>query len=393
MKINHKKIKKLLPLYIDNELSKKEKDLIKEHLEECPECQTELKSYQDNYQLLSSLDEIKAPQGFYDSIKNKGGLIMKEEKKRLNIIENLKNIFSKPLQIPAGVIGLAAIVLVIGIFSTGILNNIFDNQSPDEMQEFANFYGNDSLQFKESAQPLAENMAMRSQAVNENVLHDSASPEIERKVIHRANLTIEVKNISDINSIVIKISEKNNGYIADTRDWINHNEQKFSRYQLRIPANNFNQVIAELSNKEIGYLLSRSISGQDVTEEYMDIDIRLRNLKIQQERYRELFERASEVEELLKIENELNRTRTEIERLEGRVNYLDNQISYSTITVEYREQVHLSLGTPGIIRVIRNAAQEAVNQVYRILILIGTLLPYIILAFLGYLIYKKKRNK
>jgi seryl-tRNA synthetase len=124
----------------------------------------------------------------------------------------------------------------------------------------------------------------------------------------------------------------------------------------------------------------------------MDLDIRLKNLSVQEERYRQLLNKATEMEEILKIENELNRMRTEIERLQGRQKRLDQQINYSTITAEFRQPEPIISGTPDIIRAIRNAINRMVDQFYQIIILIGTVIPYLLLLVIGYLIYRKFRK-
>ncbi|MFW5992013.1 MAG: anti-sigma factor family protein [Halanaerobiaceae bacterium] len=69
--MKHKKIKELLPLYIDNGLTTDEKEKVEQHLKECRECQEELQMYRENSHLLSSLDTLKAPAGFVDSIKKR----------------------------------------------------------------------------------------------------------------------------------------------------------------------------------------------------------------------------------------------------------------------------------------------------------------------------------
>lgn len=391
--MKHERIKELLPLYIDGGLNGKEKNLLKEHLKNCAECQKELKEYQENYNFLSSLDE-KAPSGFTKSILKKVGDEMKEKKvnknNKLTFIERIKNFFAAPVKIPAGVIGLAAIVLLVFIsgFPGSILkNNFLNNQITENLQnQDLGFYGNNRTV------PSPQNeMKITESKQRQNILLDSETDiaDIERKIIKRADLSIEVKNIDTISDKITNLIETYNGYISDSRNWANQNKQKFYWFQLRIPVDNFNSVLNELNSDDYGQIISRSISGQDVTEEYMDLDIRLKNLNSQEERYRQLLDKADKVEEILKIENELNRIRTEIEQLQGRKKYLDNQISYSTITVNFSQPEPLSSGTPGIIKAIRNAVNTMVKQIYQIINLIGALVPYVILLILIYIIYKK----
>ena len=396
--MKHKKIKELLPLYIDNGLTDQEKNLVKEHLQNCKDCQKELKEYKENYTLLSSLKE-KAPSGFTQSIIEKVGDEMKNKDNKNNditLFERIKKFFVLPVKIPAGLIGLAAIILLVfisGLSGTLFNNNYLSNQNQirEELaDEDLGFYSN---RMAETA-PQSE-MKLAGSEQRQNIMLDNNTDmvEIERKIIQRANLSIEVKNIDQINDKITNLIENYNGYISDSRNWTNQDKQKFYWFQLRIPVDNFNPVLSELNSEDFGQVISRSMSGQDVTEEYMDLDIRLKNLKSQEERYRELLDKADKVEEILKIENELNRVRTEIERLQGRQNYLDNQIAYSTITVEFRQPEPLSSGTPGIIKAVRSAVNTMVKQIYQIIILIGTIIPYIILLSLIYLIYKKSIHR
>ena len=402
--MKHKKIKELLPLYIDdsdNRLTDNEKNLIKEHLKDCPECQKELSEYQENYSFLSSLKE-KAPGGFKESILEKIGEEMKNnnvnKNKELTVLERIKSCFTFPIRIPAGLIGLTAIIvllLITGLPGSFINDNLQDNQYEIRKQSYD--YQTQDMNFNTRSSQPAPEAKMRSaneQVQNLNMLTDSPNmAEVERKIIMRANLSIEIKNIDEVDSRITKLTENYNGYIADSSNWQNQNKQKFYRYQLRIPADNFNQILSELDSENFGQVLSRSVSGQDVTEEYMDLDIRLRNLVAQEERYRQLLDKAEEVEEILKIEKELTRVRTDIERLQGRQNYLDNQINYSTITVDFRQPEPISSGTPGIIKALRNALNTMVKHIYQIITLIGTLIPYLILLLLIYFIYKRLNRR
>ncbi|MFP4662630.1 MAG: DUF4349 domain-containing protein [Halanaerobiales bacterium] len=418
--MKHEDYKELLPLYIDKGLNDKEKKLLETHLEECEECQKELKEYQQNYDFLSSLEKEKAPSGFSQSIMNKvnremDGKIINEEKQHdnndMSLLKRINNYFKKPLKIPAGVVGLAIIVLLIfisGIPASLLLEN-YRGEQHEMQQEITEDSADNDLYFSISESPQrAMPQEMKSEASENQMQNDgvqsemdsliqneSVSPEaegpaeIERKIIQRANLTIETNNIEQINSQIMNLLQNYSGYISDSRNWVNYNNQKFSWYQLRIPTENFDLVLDEITSDKLGEVISRSVSGQDVTEEYLDLDIRINNLEAQEERYRELLNRADEVSEILKIENELNRVRTEIERLQGRINYLDNQVNYSTITVEFRQPQPISSGTPGIVKALRDAVNTMIRHFYRLITLIGTLIPYLLLLLLIYYLYKK----
>ncbi|MFW6287752.1 MAG: DUF4349 domain-containing protein [bacterium] len=416
--MKHEDYKELLPLYIDKGLNDKEKKLLKTHLEKCEECQRELKEYQQNYDFLSSLKKEKAPSGFSQSIMDKVSEEMEDNKLNdkkqhdtgdKSLLERIKNYFKKPLRIPAGVVGLVVIVLLVfiaGIPGSLLIGNYMGEQNEMQneiQQEIMEDSADDNMYFSINELPEQEaprGIRMKSEQPQESLTQiEEVSPqavspvEMERRIIKRANLTIETNRIEEINNRVMPLIEKYNGYISDSRNWVNYDKQKFSWYQLRIPAEFFNPVLDEITSESFGDVVSRSMSGQDVTEEYMDLDIRINNLQAQEERYRELLDKAVEVSEILKIENELNRVRTEIERLQGRINYLENQINYSTITVEFRQPQPISSGTPGIVQALKNALNTMVKQFYRIITLIGTLIPYILILLLAYIIYKRYRTR
>lgn len=388
--MKHEEIKDLLPLYIDNGLTEKERELIKNHLLQCPECQKELEEYQENYNFLASLKKEEVPSGFSESILRKVKEEMKDENKDISLLARFKKFFKIPVKIPAGIIGLAAVVLLIII--TGLPRGTL--LKDDSLNN--DFLKSNEAQYFGYEQAAPEETRMKSMLMDMDSAAGQTAPQntvdFEQKLIKRANLVIETSNIDNIDTDIANLIESYNGYISNSRNWLNNNKQKFFWFELRLPVDNFNQILEVLSAKEYGQLVSRNINTQDVTEEYLDINIRLENLLAQEERYRQLLDRAAEVEEILEIEKELNRVRTEIERLQGRKNYLDNQISYSTITVEFHQPEPISSGSPGIIKAFRNALTKMVEHIYQIIVLVGTLIPYLILIMIVYLIYRYRKN-
>ena len=81
-------------------------------------------------------------------------------------------------------------------------------------------------------------------------------------------------------------------------------------------------------------MLHRDIQAQDVTDEFVDVEIRIKNARAMQVRLKTLLERAA-VKEALEIEKEMNRVTQELELLEGKLKLLKDKIAYSTITVHF----------------------------------------------------------
>ncbi len=100
----------------------------------------------------------------------------------------------------------------------------------------------------------------------------------------------------------------------------------------RVPAASFSGALEQI--RAAGErVLQEKVTGQDVTEEYLDLEARIRTQKALEAQFLEIMKQARKVEEALNVQRELASVRTEIERLEGRRRFLDNQSSLSTITV------------------------------------------------------------
>lgn len=105
---------------------------------------------------------------------------------------------------------------------------------------------------------------------------------------------------------------------------------------VRIPAARFTDAVGKV--EKVGEVRNRELSAQDVTEEYLDVEVRLRNARAMRDRFEQLLAKATSVQDSLAIEKELNRVASEIERLEGRLRYLRDRAALSTLTVNFYEK-------------------------------------------------------
>ena len=314
--------------------------------------------------------------------------LTKDREKKSNWLTWLKEIFSLRIRIPIGALGTIAVVLVLIAVSGGIPDYTPNKQAPQKSRNM------DYLEIEDrGAQPAPMKTPRSTQYGGQKMDLTAEKAEVEeteRKIIKRANLQIEIKDISKVSKDVIALVEKYQGEISDSREWVTGQNRQYSRYELRIPSEEFYQAIDQL--EEMGKVVSRSISGQDVTEEYIDLESRLKNLKSQEERYRQLLNKAEEVEDILKIERELSRVRGNIESLQGRLKYYDNRVNMSTINVEFREPEPITSTQWGIIQALRRAVREMSDTFHNMLIGLGRILPYLLILFVLYLIYKIKKR-
>jgi hypothetical protein len=159
---------------------------------------------------------------------------------------------------------------------------------------------------------------------------------INRKLIKEGNITFETEDTKATKSLIEQAALNFNAYLSEDNEYdygysIQHN------ITLRIPSDNFDLLLKEISSsiKEID---DKNITVRDVTEEYVDVEARLKAKKIVENRYLELLSKAHTVGDILQVENELARLREQIESTEGRLRYLKDQVSLSTLRISFYEK-------------------------------------------------------
>ncbi len=216
--------------------------------------------------------------------------------------------------------------------------------------------------------------------------YTNAYTETNRKIIQRASLSIEVEDFQTSYDAVIDIVERSNGFISDSHSYVTNTGRKRGDITIRVPADKFLTVIAEIEH--VGDVKSKSITGEDVTEEYIDLTARLNNSERQEQRLLEILDMANNTREVLEVEREIWRVRSEIERLTGRIKYLENRVELATISVSLYEPEPITHSW-GIRGALRAAFCGFVSVVRGLIILIGYALPILILVGAGWLVKTK----
>jgi len=198
---------------------------------------------------------------------------------------------------------------------------------------------------------------------------------LDRKIISTAHLQIDVNDVRTAFNEITNITQKYGGFISSSNTY-DFGGRNSGQVTLRVPQKNFYSAVGQI--EALGTVRSRQISGQDVTEEFIDLDARLGNLKKQEVRLQEILKTAVTVKDVLEVEHELERVRGEIERLTGRLNYLNQSIEMSTITVNAAEPAPFTGEDWGIAETFGQAARGFVESVRGIIILTGYTLPILI---------------
>ncbi len=142
-------------------------------------------------------------------------------------------------------------------------------------------------------------------------------------------MEIRVKKLEQGKIGIDSLVKKFRGYYAEET----YNNQDYSHdftLKIRIPSEKFELFIAQ-AESAIGELVFKSVSSRDVTEEFIDLETRLKNKKNYLNRYGELLKQAKSVKDILEIEEKTRVIEEEIESTEGRLKYLNNQVDFSTL--------------------------------------------------------------
>jgi hypothetical protein len=184
-----------------------------------------------------------------------------------------------------------------------------------------------------AAPPAGEARSMKSSA-EESITVAASVPEpvrteISSKIIKDGRMELAVKDLRKAKDGIDTLLRKYNGYYSNE----SYNNTDYSdnyTLSIRIPASRFELFIVSLEDYE-GTVIYKSISSRDVTEEFIDLETRLKNNKNFLNRYNELLKQAHTVKDILEIQENTRIIEEEIESTEGRLKYLNNQVSYSTL--------------------------------------------------------------
>jgi hypothetical protein len=174
-------------------------------------------------------------------------------------------------------------------------------------------------------------------AVSEKVATAGSTAVGDRLVIKTGSITIIVKSVEEALGTVTSLANTSGGFVISSSSGT-QNTLLVATIAIKVPADRFEATMAALRALALEPP-TESISGQDVTEEYADVDAQIRNLQATEKQLLNLLDRAQTVDDTLKVYNQLTNIRGQIERLQGRMQFLARSAALSTITVSLRPQV------------------------------------------------------
>jgi hypothetical protein len=241
---------------------------------------------------------------------------------------------------------------------------------------------------------------------NDSIMFAATIEEKEMKIIKTGTISAQTEDYDTfLNELSMKISSLS-GFLEsnNTEVYQMYNDEKlmYGSIRIRVPQESFYEVVDYLENTV--EIRRKNINETDVTKEYYEKDNKVKNLEIQEQHLRELFEKATTVEEMLLIENELRRVRTEIDALNISLSDIDDRAAMSTINLEIEEVMTASLtlkakdsvwdrSKDGFINTVNGIIRSLENLVVAIVSSSPILIPAIIICIVGFLKIRKYWQK
>lgn len=154
-------------------------------------------------------------------------------------------------------------------------------------------------------------------------------------LIYTAELYLSVFEVQQTQRAVVQIAQELHGFLSFQDD---------QKVIIRVPAGSFRDALTRV--EAVGDVTHRNIQAMDVSEEFRDLGIRLRNAEAVRDRLEALLAQARNVAEALQVQNELARVTEEVERMKGRLRFLQDRLAFSTITVLFQPRPTDNIGEP-----------------------------------------------
>lgn len=212
----------------------------------------------------------------------------------------------------------------------------------------------------------------------------------DRKLITTVNLSTETEDLDKTMAQVENKTKELGGYIENSSiyngsTYSSYKESRSASYTIRIPADKLDLFIESV--EEGTNITNKSVSVDDVTLQYVDIESKKKALKTEEQRLLEILEKAETVEDIIKVEERLSDVRYELESIESQLRTYDNKVDHSTVYMDVSEvEQYTPAEKKGVIERIAEGFvynfKEVINALVEIFIWIVIHIPQIIILLL-----------
>lgn len=225
---------------------------------------------------------------------------------------------------------------------------------------------------------------------------------VGRMLIYRANIAMEVESYADAYSEVQNLIHLSSGYIIQFSEHTSGAERS-GVFTVKVPAGDYDGFLQQL--EQLPHVsLNRSMTAQDVSEEYVDLEARLRAKEVLESRYLTFMQKATATDDLVRFANELAAVQEQIEQLKGRMRYLEQNVAFSTVELRIYEKLTRSAAAgiqrTGLAERMGDALQSSLNVLVSVaegvMVVIAGAVPIAIVAAavaVPVLAYVRRRSK
>jgi hypothetical protein len=212
----------------------------------------------------------------------------------------------------------------------------------------------------------------------------SELPTIGPSVIKTADVSVRVEDdgLDEAIRRSVSIAEAAGGFVVTTS--VEDEKRGFGTITVRVPADGFGRTLAQL--EDLGDVEQEHVSGRDVTQEFVDLQARLRNFAAQEAVLLRLMDRSVSVADTIRVQSHLQGVQLQIERLRGRIRYLEDQTDMSTITVNFAEAGAPAPRTGTIEKAWERAVDAAFAVVSAVIVGAGFVIPIALMIGVGLLV-------
>ncbi len=224
----------------------------------------------------------------------------------------------------------------------------------------------------------------------------------DQRIIMTGYITLDVNDITEGVTGVTGVAEQFQGFVQNSNAGENGDGSRYGYVTIRVPVEAYEDALSAI--RALGVrVVNESTNAEDITEQYTDLEARLKVAREEEQAYLALLSRAGSVGDLLQVQRELSQVRTRIEQLEGQIQYLENRSELSTISVTLQETASVRIPTkpfqPG--EAIKDAAQSVVVAfqflvtalIWVVILGVGVALPIGIIAWIIYRVWKRRAHR
>jgi len=207
-----------------------------------------------------------------------------------------------------------------------------------------------------------------------------------RKILRNGELTLEVASPADTERKITTIADALGGFVVTSESKQHDTGDPAKQYLevnlvIRVPAAQFQTAFDQILSTG-SRVIQQKKTGQDVTEEFIDLEARIKTQNALELQFLEIMKQATKVPDALEVQRQIAEVRTEIEKLEGRKRFLENRATLSTITVSLQSPAAIAVNTSSFRRSVREAVGDGVDLTIAIILFLIRFVIVIIPIFL-----------